>query len=578
METKLIRKTASAVLLSMLLNGTMCHAQTEPVTQQGDRYIINVQDMDLNGDETLYDILLTCPDVISLDGKNVIRNEAFARMYGKIAIRIDNVEYGLDQETLLHTLRAYEIDKIKICNNSEVMKGCSGLKKVIDIYLVRREDGANGHVALRGNTYGGVNGFVQAMHQSEKMRLFGIVEGNTLRTKDKDASPAQTNHNAHEGVKLNMAYDITPKDHLEVDYIQAYERTKTCGNAADNTYAMHLEADYTRTLSDAGAYALVTIYGDYVGDKGNGYHSHATYPFGLAEFSFPIINHDLWFTTGIETGLSVENNRIKHYTNRSRYEDLYSQIDWNIGSWSIALGDRFRTIGFTQKDLKDNQKFEHNINANMFIASVTNHLNKTNTLYAAFSRRGFNPDFSDFVIKDIHSGETGGALSGAEIYTDKYNKRFAYVSELKHTYSKPNLIVSTSVNNIRQKLDTGHDNTLGVGSTLFWHKGALRLTAGLNYFWEKTSRSDTDKEYSNFAIFKLAPQLTLPAGWRVTSTLIQSTRRHEESPAYAPANFYADVAVMKKAGKHWLLECRYQDIASQHLGNRSATVGATFIW
>ena len=106
METKLIRKAASAMLLSMLLNGTMCYAQNEPITQQGDRYIINVQDMDLNGDETLYDILLTCPDVISLDGKNVIRNEAFASMYGKIAIRIDNVEYGLDQETLLHTLRA----------------------------------------------------------------------------------------------------------------------------------------------------------------------------------------------------------------------------------------------------------------------------------------------------------------------------------------------------------------------------------------------------------------------------------------------------------------------------------------
>ena len=577
MKTKLIHKAAGAALLAMLTSGTMCYAQSEPITQQGDRYIINVQNMDLCGDETLYDILLTCPDVLSLDGKNVMRNEAFAGLYGKIALRIDNVEYGLDQETLLHTLRAYEIDQIKICNNSEVMKGCSGLKKVVDIYLVKRDNGANGHVALRGNTYGGANGFVQAMHQSDKMRLFGIVEGNFQRTKDKDVSPSQTYHNAHEGVKLNMSYDITGKDHLEVDYIQAYERSKAHGADADNTYAMHLQMDYTRTLSDAGAYALVTLYGDYVGDKGNGYHSHATYPFGLAEFSFPIINHDIWFTTGIETGLSVENNRIKRYTNRSRYEDLYSQIDWNIGKWSITLGDRFRTIGFTQKDLKESSKFEHNVNANMFIASVTHHLNKTNTLNAAFSRRAFNPDFSDFVIKDIHSSEADGALAD-EIYTDKYNNRFAYVSELKHTFSKPNIMVSTSVNNIRQKLDEGHDNTLGVGSTVFWHKGILRLTAGLNYFWEKTSRSDTDKEYSNFAIFKLAPQVTLPGDWRITSTLIQSTRRHEESPAYAPANFYADVAVIKRAGKHWLIECRYQDIASQHLGNRSATVGATLIW
>lgn len=99
------------------------------------------------------------------------------------------------------------------------------------------------------------------------------------------------------------------------------------------------------------------------------------------------------------------------------------------------------------------------------------------------------------------------------------------MAELKHTYSKPNLVVSSSIKNIHQDLPgVDRDNTLGIGTTAFWHKGMLRITAGVNYFWEKAEifggeegmNSKTSK-YSNFAIFKLAPQLSLPAGWRLTS-------------------------------------------------------------
>ena len=98
-------------------------------------------------------------------------------------------------------------------------------------------------------------------------------------------------------------------------------------------------------------------------------------------------------------------------------------------------------------------------------------------------------------------------------YTKDISERLAYVAELKHTYSKPNLVVSSSIKNIHQDLPgIDRDNTLGIGTTAFWHKGMLRITAGVNYFWEKAEifggeegmNSKTSK-YSNFAIFKLAP-------------------------------------------------------------------------
>ncbi len=79
------------------------------------------------------------------------------------------------------------------------------------------------------------------------------------------------------------------------------------------------------------------------------------------------------------------------------------------------------------------------------------------------------------------------------VYTADISERLAYVAELKYTYSKPNLVVSTSVKNIHQDLPgVDRDNTLGIGTTAFWHKGILRLTAGFNYFWEKAEVFETD--------------------------------------------------------------------------------------
>lgn len=156
----------------------------------------------------------------------------------------------------------------------------------------------------------------------------------------------------------------------------------------------------------------------------------------------------------------------------------------------------------------------------------------------------------------------------------------ANVVELKHTYSRPAFVLSTSVKNIHQHLFSAiHDNTLGIGSTAFWHKGILRLTAGVNYFWQRSKTPSEEAqqrnaEYNHFAVFKLAPQLTMADGWRFTGSLIWCTRRRSDT--YTPANLYAEVGVYKNLGKHWTLEGRFHDMASQHFGNRAATIGCTY--
>lgn len=572
---KNIREVGGKMLLPLCMAFAVAPAQAAVVEHIGDRYIVNVSEMNLNGEETLLDVLLMCPEVITLDGKNVIGDDQFASLYGRFVLRIDNIEYGIDYKTFLSTIRAREIEKIKICQNPAVVKGCGGLKQVIDITLRKGENGTSGRVALSGDTYGGGSAFVSAMHQEDNFRLMGMVEGNMLRSKD-DAGV--TNHGSHEGAKVNLLWDITSKDNLELDFAQYYNRNRTTGSPADYSRCTRLEFVYTRTLSDAGAYGLVQGAGEYDSDNTIGQHNRYTYPYFLVEFAFPIINHNLWLTAGIETGYSAETDVIADMTNRSRYEDGYLQLDWNIGKWGFMIGDRFRTFNYWVNSLKTDNEYEHTTSNHAYTASVYHRFNGSSTLQGTFARRYYDPSFDDF-IAEVGSNDSryANAVDG-KIYTPDYEKHIAYISELKYTYSKPDFVLGGLVKNIRQDLVVGHDNTLGVGATAFWHKGVFRVNAGFNYFWQKTTYSADDKAYNNFVTLKLAPQVSLSNGWRLASTMLYNSRKAYDSEFYTPANFYADVLVAKSFAKKWLVEARYHDIAGQHTGNRAATIGVTYYW
>ena len=583
-------KNTRLMCLAGFLGSTLLQLNAAPIEHIGDRYIMHVSEMELTGEESLLDVLMMCPEVISLDGNNIIGGDPFANQYGKFVIRIDNQEYGLDYATLLHHFKAREIESIKVCQNAEVMKGCSSLKKVIDITLRKGENGVSGRVGLFGDTYGGGKGIVSVLSQQDDLRILSHVEGNFQRTSnsDKDAYQNQSsntiNHYSHEGAKLNVLWTPTSKDILEVDAMQTYTRNHFTHSPADYVRAYHLQADYTRTLGENGSSILFTLGAEHICDNGRTqeesqtfpYQNHSTYPFAVIEYASPILTKDLWITAGFEGGLSIEKNCIADYINHSNYEDFYVQLDYNIGKWGFMAGERYRIINFRPKQIASISNWEHTTHNHIYSFSAYYTFTPGHTLQGTFCRRIFNPEFGDFV--------TAGDMEGAwkPTYTTDIRNSLANVMELKYTYSKPNLVVSTSVKNIHQHLiDNNHDNTLGIGTTAFWHTGILRLTAGFNYFWERAETpveetSLRDTSYHNFAVFKLAPQLTLPDGWRLTSNLIWCTYRHTATPAYTPANLYAEVGVYKNIGKHLTLEGRFHDIASQHFGNRAATIGCTY--
>lgn len=293
----------SLLIIALAMASTTYQTQAAPIEHIGDRYIMHVPEMELTGEESLLDVLMMCPEVISLDGNNIIGGDPFANLYGKFVIRIDNQEYGLDYATFLHHFKAREIETIKVCQNAEVMKGCSSLKKVIDITLRKKENGTTGRWGLFGDTYGGAKGIVSVISQQDKLRVLSHVEGNFQRTSssDKDAyqgiSGTTVNHYSHEGAKLNLLWTPTAKDVLEIDAMQTYTRNHFTHTPADYVRAYHLQADYTRTLADNGSSILFTLGAEHISDNGRTleethtapYQNHSTYPFMVVEYATPVI-------------------------------------------------------------------------------------------------------------------------------------------------------------------------------------------------------------------------------------------------------------------------------------------------
>ena len=157
------------LLISLAMVSTTYQTQAAPIEHIGDRYIMHLPEMELTGEESLLDVLMMCPEVISIDGNNIIGGDPFANLYGKFVIRIDNQEYGLDYATFLHHFKAREIETIQVCQNAEVMKGCSSLKKVIDITLRKKE---NGTVKIKQV------GYLQILRQilSSSVKYFAFVK------------------------------------------------------------------------------------------------------------------------------------------------------------------------------------------------------------------------------------------------------------------------------------------------------------------------------------------------------------------------------------------------------------------
>lgn len=576
MKQNLTRKGGTALLsLAMLLSADMANAAV--IEHGADRYIINVEEMDLNGEETVLDLLMMLPDVMTVDGKTVIgdddNNRMQKRLFGQYAVRVDNMNIQMNAEAFVKNTKAKEIKCIKVCTNPGVQKGCGTLKQVIDIYYRSNEKGNEGRVAVEGDTYGqgGVFATDWKTGDNYSLHLYGVGDLENRKYVDEDYKQ----HALKENVRAHFNWDITDKDNMIITAAQTYNREKIVGvDGASYSRSFNFDDCYTRDLGN-GAYAMFQAGVDYNHENMAGVRVMSTNPYGVIELGAPFISNNLYINGGVESGYSgetVETIGVSDVTSRSRYEDFYGQLDWTCGKFHLSVGDRVRfTTNYFSNEFKNNI-FNHTATSNHFTASTWLNINEHNTVQATFARRFDGPDMMPVFLM------TGDAWNG---YVKDVFESPIYTTELRYTYQKQDFNIMGIVKNLHKNFeasDVDHENILQTGVTAYMHKGVLRITAGVTYNWQKTSYAAGETKYNNFVNLKLAPQVSLVDGWRLTSTMLYNSRKAYDSEYYTPANFYADFGVSKEINKNWLVEAKYHDLAGQHTGNRAATVGFTYYW
>ena len=126
----------------LLLSDSMFAEGDLPVVEmKADRTVIYPQRMELTGKETLMDILQMVPELMIAGYEDVISS---------YNLRIDNAPINGDTRLILSQMKAKDIAKIQVCDNTGVAKGTIGTGRVLDINM-KMPDGVKGFVEGQGD-------------------------------------------------------------------------------------------------------------------------------------------------------------------------------------------------------------------------------------------------------------------------------------------------------------------------------------------------------------------------------------------------------------------------------------------
>ena len=562
----------------LCLGGMTAHAASDDdiIEFQGDRYVIHVDRMHPDSEMTLLDVLNTCPEFLSINGKKIDKEYTF---------RMDNVGLVVDVESFLANVKACEIDRIQICSNTSVAKAVNGTRGVIDVYY-RDDVKADGKLALSGSTYGNGQLYADVANRSEKL----LVQAYALaRSSYGKAYPTDvyrmTDRGLAESVHLNLDWKISKNDRLFIKAYQNFENKKQRIYDPDlvetlpfyNRY-VGLVLSYSHTFrNDAIFFAEAGA--DYTRESKNDFKMGDCYPYGFMEYNTPIFTPDLWLMIGAE----MDHENIWNIgVNREQYlkTDFYTQLDYTHGPWTLTLGDRYRMMNFwnRQYDSADRSMWTHERNNHSYLASVGykagHHFFQT-----LFTRRFFQPEMSDFLV------DVAAPTTSLKYDADSYSTNLVHQGVLRYSYQQRNFFLHSSVEgNWYSHLPGPNTMLLGFRNSIYWSTGPWELTLGANYYYQhQDADTDASSDNDNFVTLKAAPVLNLPYGFRLSSTLLYSSRRSIDNQH---AHLFATIKANKQLGKKCNVFAEFHDLGGYTTGkwlqldglyqNRAVSVGATF--
>jgi hypothetical protein len=572
------KKQFFALLLTAIFacSAGKAYAQEEEIIEhQGNKYSINIEKLDPDSEMSLLDVLHTCPELISSNGKTIT---------AEYELSVDDMILTVDCEPLLENIKACDLSQVIICTYGAVNNAMDGTTGTIDLQF-KEGKGLSGKVALSGSTYGNGKVYADISHQSENVTVQGFAQTNLLYgSGTTESNERVTSRSCIENAMVFLNWNLSEQDQLRFKFIQGYEDQNNKLRGGEINYDMpnrnrygELNMVYERTLNEQEATLYIETGLYYMGNDLEERRARYTSPWWIGEVSFPLFHKSLSVTAGWEGGYL---NYWLRDINREQYlnNDLYVQLDYTKGPWIISIGDRFRINNFWDRryDKDDHSQWSYSRNDNAFFASIGYKWGR-HFIQGVFNRTFYQPDISIFY--DVESEPN--------IYHTNLKTNLAWRSEARYTYQTDNLVATGSLTHtLLTDLLTANESLTALKTSVTWKKGPLRLTAGANFYHEHINSGETIQSFNtNYFTLKLAPTLLIGNGFRLSSVLIYNSERnlyYKQS-----AHFYASVKVNKDLGKRCNVFADFHDIAGQpstdqylelihSYKNRALTIGLTY--
>jgi len=500
------------ILISfLLLPISMCAESSLPIIEmKADRTMIYPQRMELTGEETLMDILQMVPELMIAGYEDVIDS---------YNLRIDNCPINGDTRLILSQMKAKDIAKIQVCDNTGVAKGTIGMGRVLDINM-KMPDALKGFVEGQGDFGKNVTGIgsVNALYGSQHTDLYA------------NASYRHQDGN-EEYLTLHMTNRFDDRNKLLTYFTQQY-----LDRPSGTSRKVMGRARYFHTFNDQGTELLIV--------GGYQYASDAVLsnklPLYIVELNTPLFSDRLSMMLGVEGDFLMTKQKDTDRSWDVFNNDVYLQFTYALPQWKFTVGNRVMFYNYKLMDAGVSQKHsDTRDNANACVIYVPDNHNQ---IQLGYYRKYYNPSYLALFMN-------ANTLIDEEWATAKGLLQEWTINQVKlgYAYSKQKLTVQTEAS--YYAVEDG-ENFTTLGASAYWKTDGLSLTGGSNLY---TAKSGT------YASFRFAPTAYLPYAWQIGMQVVYYTSK---TPARVLTGVpvYGCLSVNKQLGKNWNFGVDWHDM------------------
>ena len=500
------------ILFSFLLFSVPIFAEgVLPVVEiKADRTMIYPQRMELTGEESLMDILQMVPELLIGGYEDVLSS---------YNLRIDNCPMNGDTRLILSQMKAKDIAKIQVCDNTGVAKGTIGMGRVLDINMKMPER---------------LTGFVEGQGDFGK-DVAGIGSVNVLYGSQRTDLYANASYRHQDGneeyLTLHMTNRFDDRNRLLTYFTQQY-----LDHPSGMSRKVMGRARYFHTFNDQGTELLVV--------GGYQYNSDPVLsnklPLYIAELNTPLFSERLSMMLGVEGDFLMTREKDTDRSWDVFNNDIYLRFTYSLPKWKLTVGNRVMFYNYNLKEGGISQK--HSDTRNNTNACVIFVPDNRNQLQLGYYRKYYNPSYLVLF------------MDASTLYDEEWMKAEGLLEEwdihqvkLAYAYSKQKLTVQTEAS--YYAIEDG-ENFAELGASAYWKTKGLSLTGGLNLYPAKSG---------TYASFRLAPTAYLPHDWQIGMQLVYYTKKMSIRELYGTP-VYGCLSVNKQLGKRWNFGVDWHDM------------------